>query len=135
MSSFPDIKCLFVSLCGNFPSLYMTPFHKWQALSDNAAAEVLGYFIKRTRLSQNKSQAFVAEAAGIHRSTLVQIENGRGGTINSFVRVLRMLNKMDMLQIFEEDTQPTPMQLLKLQARKLRKRASGTRDKNSRRYK
>jgi transcriptional regulator with XRE-family HTH domain len=113
----------------------MTPFHKWQALSDNAAGEVLGSFIKRTRLSQNKSQAFLAEAAGIHRSTLVQIENGRGGTINSFVRILRMLNKMDMLQIFEEDTQPTPMQLLKLQARKQRKRASGTRVKNSRRYK
>jgi transcriptional regulator with XRE-family HTH domain len=55
----------------------------WHAMSDPAVLELLGKFIKQTRLQQNKTQQQVATAAGINRSTMVQIENGGGGTMLS----------------------------------------------------
>lgn len=61
----------------------------WHAMSDPAILEVMGNFIQQTRLQQNKTQQQVATAAGINRSTLVQIEKGGGGTLLSFIQILR----------------------------------------------
>ena len=47
----------------------------WHAMSEPALLELLGKFIQQTRLQQNKTQQQVATAAGINRSTMVQIEN------------------------------------------------------------
>lgn len=49
-------------------------------MSDPTLLEFLGKFIQQTRLQQNKIQQRVATTAGINRSTLLQIENGDGGT-------------------------------------------------------
>jgi transcriptional regulator with XRE-family HTH domain len=49
-------------------------------MSDQALLELLGKFIQQTRLQQNKTQQRVATTARINRSTLLQIENGSGGT-------------------------------------------------------
>ncbi|MFN5546581.1 MAG: helix-turn-helix transcriptional regulator, partial [Bacteroidota bacterium] len=60
-------------------------------MSDPAMLERLGEFVKQTRLQQNKTQQQVATAAGINRSTMVQIEKGAGGTLLSFIQILRAL--------------------------------------------
>jgi transcriptional regulator with XRE-family HTH domain len=98
----------------------------WHAMSDPAVLELLGKFIKETRLQQNKTQQQVATAAGINRSTMVQIENGGGGTMLSFLQVLRALEQLELLQYFEiKQQQLSPLQLAKLEQNK-RQRASAT---------
>ncbi len=95
----------------------------WFSMSDPALMEVLGNFIQQTRLQQNKTQQQVATAAGINRSTMVQFENGSGGTLLSFIQILRALEQLQLLQSFEIQQKLSPLQLAKIDQQK-RKRAS-----------
>ena len=92
-------------------------------LSDTALLMLLGSFIKQTRLQQNKTQQQVAEAAGINRSTMVQIEKGGSGTLLSFIQILRALEQLQLFEHFEIKPQISPLQLAKLDQQK-RQRAS-----------
>lgn len=93
----------------------------WHSLSDLAILEKLGEFIQKTRLSQNKTQQAVADAAGINRSTLVQIEKGKGGTLHSFIQVLRALEQLHLLETFEIKQELSPLQLAALELKKRRR--------------
>ncbi|MGL6269799.1 MAG: helix-turn-helix domain-containing protein [Chitinophagaceae bacterium] len=95
----------------------------WYAMSDPAILEILGKFIQQTRLQQNKTQQKVAVAAGVNRSTIVQIENGGGGTLISFIQILRALEQLQLFQSFEIRQQLSPLQLAKIDQKK-RQRAS-----------
>lgn len=99
----------------------------WHAMSDLAMLEQLGEFIKQTRLQQNKTQQQVATAAGINRSTMVQIEKGGGGTLISFIQILRALEQLQIFEHFEIKQQFSPLQLAKLEQNK-RQRASTKKD-------
>lgn len=100
----------------------------WHAMSDPALLALLGKFIQQTRLQQNKTQQQVATAAGINRSTMVQIENGGGGTMLSFIQVLRALEQLQLFQHFEiKEQQLSPLQLAKLEHKK-RQRASARKE-------
>lgn len=96
---------------------------QWYAMSDPAILEVLGSFIQQTRLQQNKTQQQVATAAGVNRSTIVQIEKGGGGTLLSFIQILRALEQLQIFQNFEMKQQFSPLQLAKIEHKK-RQRAS-----------
>lgn len=96
----------------------------WHSQSDPAVLEALGTFIQQTRLQQNKTQQEVATAAGVNRSTLVQIENGGGGTLLTFIQILRALEQLHLLQHFEVKQQLSPLLLAELEQKK-RQRASG----------
>jgi transcriptional regulator with XRE-family HTH domain len=95
----------------------------WYAMSDPAILGVLGKFIQQTRLQQNKTQQELATAAGINRSTIVQVEKGSGGTLLSFIQILRGLEQLQLFQSFEVRQQLSPLQLAKMDQKK-RKRAS-----------
>jgi len=95
----------------------------WHAMSDPAILEVLGNFIQQTRLQQNKTQQQVAKAAGLNRSTIVQVENSGGGTLLSFIQILRALEQLHLLQSFEFRQQISPLQIAKID-QKNRQRAS-----------
>jgi transcriptional regulator with XRE-family HTH domain len=95
----------------------------WHGMSDPAILEVLGKFIQQTRLQQNKTQQQVAVAAGINRSTMVQIENGSGDTLISFIQTLRALEQLQLFQNFEIKQQLSPLLLDKIDQKK-RQRAS-----------
>lgn len=97
--------------------------NNWHALSDPALLNSMGKFVKDIRLQQNKTQQQVADAAGINRSTIVQIENGKGGTMLSFIQMLRALGQLQLLQHFVVQQQFSPLQLAKLEQKK-RMRAS-----------
>jgi len=99
----------------------------WHAMSDPALLELLGKFIQQTRLQQNKTQQQVAIAAGINRSTMVQIENGGGGTLLSFIQILRAIEQLQILEHFEIKQQFSPLQLAKMEQKK-RQRASAKKD-------
>jgi len=102
----------------------------WYAMSDPAILVVLGNFIQKTRLNQNKTQQAVSEAAGINRSTLVQIEKGKGSTLLSFIQVLRALEQLHALESFEIKQELSPLQLAELEMNK-RLRASKEPSPNS----
>ena len=74
----------------------------WSESSDSALQAMLGQFIQQSRIRQNKSQQQVASAAGINRSTLSQIENGRGGTLLSLIQILRVLDQLSFLKVFQQ---------------------------------
>ena len=93
------------------------------SMSNSAIIEELGHFIHKIRLSQNKTQQAVAQAAGINRSTLVQIEKGGGSTLLSFIQVLRALEQLHTLKYFEIKQEISPLLLAEMEM-KLRKRAS-----------
>lgn len=93
----------------------------WYSLSDPAILAQLGGFIQQTRLQQNKTQQEVASVAGINRSTLVQIEGGGGGTLISFLQVLRALQQLHLLQYFEAKQPISPLQLAKTEQQKRRR--------------
>jgi transcriptional regulator with XRE-family HTH domain len=99
----------------------------WHAMSDPAMLEQLGEFIKQTRLQQNKTQQQIATAAGINRSTMVQIEKVGGGTLLSFIQILRALEQLQIFEHFEIKQQFSPLQLAKLEQNK-RQRASAKKD-------
>jgi len=99
----------------------------WHSMSDPAILGLLGKYIKQIRLQQNKTQQQVATAAGINRSTVVQIENGGKGTMISFVQILRAIEQLQILEHFEIKPQISPLQLAKLEQNK-RQRASSKKE-------
>jgi transcriptional regulator with XRE-family HTH domain len=94
----------------------------WHAMSDPAILKKLGGYIQQTRLQQNKTQQDLSEAAGINRSTLIQMEKGSGGTLLSLIQILRALGQLELFQNFEIREQISPLQLAKMEQKK-RKRA------------
>ncbi|MBP7256120.1 MAG: helix-turn-helix transcriptional regulator [Chitinophagales bacterium] len=92
------------------------------AMSDEAILQLIGNFLLETRLQQNKSQVEIAKASGINRSTVIQLEDG-GGTLTSFIKVMRSLNQLEILENLKIKSEMSPLQLAKMNQQK-RQRAS-----------
>ena len=104
---------------------------EWFAMSDQGLLNIIGEFIQDTRLQQNKTQQQVAEAAGINRSTVGQIEKGNGGTLLSLLQILRVLEQLPILGAFEIENKISPLQIAKLeQQKRQRARNKDTHDNN-----
>lgn len=99
----------------------------WVAMSDRAIITAIGSYVKEKRLSINKTQAKVAEKAGINRSTLVKIENGESVTLISLIQILRALDLLYILQVFKIEKIISPIELAKIE-RKKRQRARGKKE-------
>jgi transcriptional regulator with XRE-family HTH domain len=100
------------------------------SMTDKALLALIGNFIKETRLRKNKTQQQVASEAGIYRTTLVQIEKGAGGNMQSFVQIMRAIEQLQLFSFFEVSQQLSPLQLAKLNIKK-RQRAIGTKSENA----
>ena len=97
----------------------------WVAMTDAAIITQIGVFIKKMRITKNKTQVQVATTAGINRWTLSQIENGEAITLTSLIQILRALDLLYVLNDFNVIDQISPIQAMKSQ-KKERKRASGS---------
>jgi transcriptional regulator with XRE-family HTH domain len=93
-------------------------------MSDKALAMHIGAFIKHHRMEQNKTQEVLAKAAGISRSTLSLLERGEAVTLATLIQVLRVLDKLYVLDVFSVQQDISPLMLAKMEKDK-RKRASG----------
>lgn len=102
----------------------------WSESSDNALLTMIGQFIQQSRIRQNKSQQEVADVAGVNRSTLSQIENGRGGTLITLIQILRVLDQISFLKVFQVEERVSPLYLAKMEMKK-RKRSRKTNDPKS----
>jgi len=94
----------------------------WTAMSDRAIVNKIGEYIKQERLKMNKTQAQLAEEAGLNRWTLSQIENGEAISMISLIQIMRALGILDLLEIFAVQQEISPMALAKMDQQK-RKRA------------
>ena len=95
-------------------------------LTDLDIAKRIGANLKELRLRQNITQSNLAESAGVSLSTLKKIENGDICSFDSFLRLLRTLRKLDVLQPLVEEEQLTPneyWEFINNAKRKERKRA------------
>ncbi|WP_239540800.1 helix-turn-helix domain-containing protein [Cryomorpha ignava] len=92
-------------------------------MSDGGLIATIGKFIKHERLKQNKTQATVAENAGINRWTLAKIESGKPISLISLIQILRVLNLLHILDSFKIESELSPIELAKLE-RKKRQRAT-----------
>lgn len=94
----------------------------WPSMTDKALVETIGHFVKNKRLNQNRSQSDVATAAGISRSTLSLLERGEKINLGSFIRVLRILDLLYIMDVFKVSDEISPIEYVKLQKKK-KKRA------------
>ena len=91
--------------------------------SDGAVLKEIGNRITRYRLNQNKTQAALAQEAGISNRTLTRVEHGHSVQASSLIRILRALQLIDNLDALIPEPVVSPVQQFKMQG-KHRKRAS-----------
>ncbi len=85
------------------------PNTEWLAMSDTALAQTIGAFVKHHRLTQNRTQQQIADAAGINRSTLSQLEKGGTVTIATLLQALRVLDLLYIMDAFKVQEQQSPI--------------------------
>lgn len=83
----------------------------------------LGEQLRAERLRKNLTMHDVALSAGISEQTLRSLENGSGGRLNSFIRVMKALGKEEWLGTFRPAVRISPMDIAK-RAGKQRLRAT-----------
>lgn len=97
-------------------------------LADRVILSRIGNHLKAVRLKQNITQQSLAESSDVSLSSLKKIEKGEIRSFDSFIRVLRTLGKLDVLQPLVDEVQLSPSEYYELVyslAKRQRKRASG----------
>jgi len=95
--------------------------------TDQAILAELGTRLSRYRLEKNFTQSALALEAGVSRSTVEKLESGGVVTLDSFIRILRVLGLVSRLDSIIAEPTPSPIQMLE-SSRSLRRRASRRRD-------
>jgi len=98
----------------------------FNAMTDKAVLAEIGQRLQRERLNQNMAQADLARKSGLSPRTLQSLEAGNVCTVESLIRTLRVLGRLNTLDSFLPPPGISPLQLAKLRGRE-RRRASGPR--------
>lgn len=97
--------------------------NKINHMTDPAVLAELGQRLAQHRLSQNLTQAQLAEEAGVSKRTLVRLEAGESTQLTNLIRIVRALGLLGNLDAFVPPPVPSPIEQLKREGKK-RKRAS-----------
>jgi len=97
-------------------------YNNYTSMTDLALSGMVGKFIRHHRLKKNRTQADLAYASGMSRSTLSLLENGEKVTLSSLLKVLRALDLLHIMDAFKVIEQISPIEMARLE-RKKRKRA------------
>jgi transcriptional regulator with XRE-family HTH domain len=73
----------------------------------------LGSHLRELRLLKNLDQQSLAEQAGISLNALKHLESGKGARVNSLIKLLRALERLDWLDRLAPVVSISPMQMLK----------------------
>jgi len=92
-------------------------------LSDDAVLKGIGHRIAQYRLNQDKTQAALAQEAGVSNRTMARVEQGDSVQASSIIRILRALQLLENLDTLIPEPALSPVQQLKMQGRR-RQRAS-----------
>lgn len=82
-------------------------------MTNEALLQYVGKQMQQMRINAQLSQQQLAERAGVSRSTVTQVENGRGMKMESVVALLRVLNKLEILNNFETQALVSPLMIAK----------------------
>lgn len=96
--------------------------------TDAAIVLQIGEFVKQLRAQQSKTQAQLAEEAGLNRWTITQIEKGESVTLTSLIQILRALNSLDVLSQFSVSEEISPLEYAKLKKKKTQRVRSKSKD-------
>ena len=97
--------------------------------ADKQITSRIGDSLKALRLKQNITQQSIAEASQISLSSVKKIESGEIGSFDAFLRMLRTLGKLEILQPLVEREEMSPneyYEFVNSKKKKMRKRAAGT---------
>ena len=103
----------------------------WLSMSDKALTETIGAFIKHHRLNQNKTQDQVSAAAGISRSTLSLLERGETVSLRTLIQVLRVLDLLYIMDVFQVKNEISPIEYAKLKKKKKKRVRNKTENKTA----
>ena len=92
-------------------------------LSDDAVLREIGHRIAQYRLNQDKTQAALAQEAGVSNRTIARVEHGDSVQASNIMRILRALQLLENLNTLIPEPAVSPVQQLKMQG-KQRQRAS-----------
>lgn len=91
--------------------------------SDDAVLKEIGNRIVQYRLNRDKTQAALAQEAGVSNRTLLRVEHGHSVQASSLIRILRALQLLENLDVLIPEPAVSPVQQLKMQGKR-RQRAS-----------
>ena len=106
----------------------MTHYIDLESASAERVAGALCERLEEIRLSQNISQAELAKQAGVSRSTVTRMADGKNVSLDSFIRVMQALGLSDHLAALLPNPDVRPVERVKF-AGGQRRRASGKRKK------
>lgn len=102
-------------------------------LSDAEIMKKLSAKIKELRLKQNITRQDLATSSGVSLSSIVRMEDGEIKSFESFLRIIRMLGKMEIFTPMLQEEEISPNEYYKLvhsAKAKQRKRASRSNNNN-----
>ena len=82
-------------------------------MTNEALLQYVGKQMRQMRINARLSQQQLAERAGVSRSTITQVENGKGMKMESVIAILRVLNKLEILNNFETQALVSPLLIAK----------------------
>ena len=97
-------------------------------LNDAAIFSRIGNHLRQARLKQNITQQSLADAANVSLSSIRKIENGKIGSFDALVRIMRILGMLEVLQPLIDEEQMSPNEyydLVNSSKKRQRKRAVG----------
>ena len=83
-------------------------------LTDIELCNRIGVKMKTVRLKQNMSQDELADKSGVSISTIKRMEEGKVKTLESLIRILRTLGKLDIFIPLVEEEQLSPNEYYEL---------------------
>lgn len=101
------------------------------SLTDSVIQQKIGDRLKSLRLRQNITQSNLAVESQVSLSSIKKIERGEIGSFDTFIRLLRTLGKLDVLQPLVEEEQMSPneyYEFVNYSKKKVRKRATKSKD-------
>ena len=77
----------------------------------------LGEQVRRLRIDAQLTQEDVARRADVSKATVSALESGRGSSLPTLIRVLRVLGRDDWFDEIRPDEGPSPLELLRAERR------------------
>lgn len=87
----------------------------------------LGSHLRALRIRRNLTQRELAERANVALGAVRNAESGRGATIRTLVRILKVLERTDWIEALAPQVSVSPLQVLTSRSRRPRQRASAPR--------
>jgi len=99
-------------------------------MTDDSIIKAIGTFVRSARLEKDWTQAQLGEHAGVHRTTVRDLELGKRSTLVTLIQVLRTLDELHVFKNFKVVQELSPLQLAQLEQNE-RRRARGSQSTDS----